>query len=326
MLAPPSVMMRQVRRRKTGFRVLIAIPFLVLVAYSPITWSIWRSPLFRTASDNVGPGQCFSPARVNATAPCAQCVHFVTCAVNADRWGSVRKLAQGLHVTAAAIRASQKCFTLYAYTNVPRGSAAWNSLAEAGGDNVKIVEYPTDLPKNAWSGRNQWIELSRRKLDLLERYEKLHGRKAIWTDLDTIVVADMSCAYARAPHFIVSRNKRLRPLWERGWKLVWLHKRRSAFGDLFMLDAKLIQQIRDLENSGMPPPTLDLQDYFSYLLNRCDGSVVDLRALMRKDGFMRGDGMCFEFDFVQGLHPSQMFLNSRCLTVGCTAELNGTIA
>ncbi len=256
-----------------------------------------------------------------------KCVHFITCAITAGRWGSVLKLAQGLHVTAAAIRASQKCFTLHAYTNVPRGSVAWKSLARAGGDNVKIVEYPTDLPKNAHSGRNMWFELSRRKLDLLERHEKVLGRKAIWTDLDTIVVADMSCVYARAPHFIVSRYKKGRSLFGPGRKLVRLHTRRSAFGDLFMVDAKLIQQVRDLEKNGMPPPLYDLQDYFSYLLNRCDGSVIDLRALVREDGFMSGGGMCFGFDFARGLNPSPQVIRLKLMDgrLHCGIERNNSV-
>lgn len=263
-----------------------------------------RAQIFSGARPNVGRGECFATASLNATAACARCVHFVTMVVVLDRWGSAVRLIRGLTVTIAGLRASQRCFTLSAYTNARAGSSAWASLALLEDASVFVRRLPDDLPRNAYSGARPWLELSRRKLDLLERYERRFRRKAIWTDLDTIVDTDLACAYARAPNFVVSRWRHLRTLRGPQGRTVWLENARSVFGDLFMLDKALIAKVRGLERSGMPPPALDLQDYLSFLLNRCDGSVVDLRALVREDGFAHGEGACFGFDFAQGQHPN----------------------
>lgn len=75
---------------------------------------------------------------------------------------------------------------------------------------------------------------------------------------------------------------------------------RSAYGDLWMYDAGLDRAVRGLEDAGMSPPRDDLQDYFSVLLNRCRGEVVDLRVVMEQG---EGKRMCFGFDFADQLHP-----------------------
>lgn len=263
-----------------------------------------RAQIFSGARPNVGRGECFSTAAVNASTPCARCVHFITMAVVLDRWGSAVRLIRGLTVTIAGLRSSQRCFTLLVYTNAKPGSSSREALQLLADDSVTIRRLPSDLPRNAYSGSRPWLELSRRKLDLLERYEQRFIRKAIWTDIDTIVTTDLACAYARAPNFVVSRWRHLRALRGPGGRPVWLENSRSVFGDLFMLDEGLIAKVRGLERDGMPPPGLDLQDYLSFLLNRCDSSVVDLRALIREDGFANGEGACFGFDFAQGQHPN----------------------
>lgn len=242
------------------------------------------------------PGQCFSDLRVNYSAPCAACVHFVTVANVAHKWASWQFLARSVGAVASTLRASQKCFTLHVYTNARKSSEFWRALIEAGGDETRILPYPTDMPRNGYSGKDARLEMSRHKLDLMERDETQFGKRSIWTDLDTIVVADMSCVYARAPNFFVTILDYSRPL--KGMDGVWfdVHPMRTTFGDLFMADSRFTESVRKLERDGFPTPKGDVQDYANLFVHRCDGSVLDLRALVRREGFVKGGPMAFGWD------------------------------
>ncbi len=70
-----------------------------------------------------------------------------------------------------------------------------------------------------------------------------------------------------------------------------------------MMNSTLRSAVRELENSGMPPPPFDIQDYMSLLMNRCDCTVLDLRSLARANEFPIASAMCFEFDAAYGQHP-----------------------
>lgn len=249
------------------------------------------------------PSQCFSGSRVDFSAPCASCAHFVTTVVTGARWPDKLHLVRSLRTLAATLRSSQGCFTLHAYTNTPKGGAFWDTLVSAAGPGVRIQRYPRDLPRNGYSGKNKWLELSRRKLDLLERYEAKWGRRAVWTDLDTVVAADLRCAIGRAPNFFVTRANNPNVVAGPGGRRISLNGARTTTGDLWMADAGLIGQIRGLERAGMPPPEYDIQDYAGVLMNACDGSLVDLRALVRAEGFARGGPMAFGFDCWNNVTP-----------------------
>ena len=202
---------------------------------------------------------------------------------------------------ASSLRNSQKCFRLILYTNLPIDGWEVRQLIQAGGAGVDVRALP-NLPANRYTGVSRWLEMSRSKLDLVEEYALATGVDPVWIDMDTLVVADLSCAVGRARNFVITRGYR------QHWVIgpegpVLLHPRRSVFGDLWMMDSTLRNAIRGLEKSGMPPPLLDIQDYLAVLMNRCDGTVLDLRSLVRSEGFQQGNGMCFGFDAAHGLHP-----------------------
>lgn len=242
-------------------------------------------------------GQCFKgSAHVDFSAPCAPCVHFVTIVVQGRKWANRKFLSHSLRTLASTLRTSQGCFTLHAYTNAPADGEFWNALVAAGGTDTRILPYPTDLPRNWYSGIDYWLELSRRKLDLVERDASQFGKRAIWTDLDTVVVVDLRCVYARAPNFFVTITDYPKTLRGPADVPVVMNPMRTTFGDLWMPDARFGRRLRSLERSGMPRSTRDIQDMSSLLMHRCDGSEVDLRSLVRAGGFATGGPMAFGWD------------------------------
>lgn len=208
-------------------------------------------------------------------------------------------------------------------TYIEPGSIDWQQLADAGGSEVRLYAFPKDLPRYAYTGKNRWLELSRQKLDLVERHLKSHGHKVIWTDLDTVVLADLSCAYAQLENFVISRVSSGHTILNAARKPLKLRLGYSVYGDLWMADLKLIGQVRRLEASDLPPPPFDLQDYYTILLNGCSGVVTDLRGFLHDHS---AQPMCFGFDFSAGHHPNpEDVLPMRVVnnTLHCTVHRNG---
>ena len=246
--------------------------------------------------------QCFSPALLNETAPCASCVHFVSFVVfDSGRWKQFDNFLRALRVMASSLRISQKCFRLNLYTNLPLDGRKVLQLIQAGGVGVEVRALPK-LPANRYTKKSRWLALSRSKLDLVEHYATITGVDPVWTDMDTLVLTDLSCAVGRARNFAVTRDYPQHTIvGPRG--SVLLHPKRSVYGDLWMMDSTLRNAVRALENSGMPPPSYDIQDYLSLLMNRCDGTVLDLRSLVRANESQKASEMCFGFDAAHGHHP-----------------------
>lgn len=251
--------------------------------------------------DSAGKPKCFKQAMVNNTKSCLACVNFITIAKLGSRWSSSSTAQDALRVVTRSLRLNHRCFKLHLYTDVKEGSEMERKLKLVGGDDVQLHQYPNDLPRNAYSGRNAWLELSRRKLDVVSRHMKKYGHKVIWTDLDTLILTDLSCAYSKLQNFVVSRD------WPgehymRGPGNVGVRVRHgySVYGDFWMADNALIDRVLDLEKRGMPPPSFDLQDYFAYMLNLCDGSLTDLRGYLTDD---KDKPQCLGFDYSNGHHP-----------------------
>ena len=289
----PSVVMRKVRH------LTLLLVFVNVCACAFVFW--WALFFQHTYFGYNSTELCHTPRLVNETAPCASCVHFVSLAVvDGGRWNRSDDFVRALRVMSTTLRNSQKCFRLCLYTNLPIDGAVVRQLVQAGGKGVELRALP-DLPPNRYTNMSRWLELSRAKLDLVEQYAMGTGVDPVWIDMDTLVVSDLSCAVGRARNFVMGRDYPQHSIdGPRG--TVLLHPRRSVYGDLWMMDTNLRNAVRALENSGMPPPPYDIQDYLGLLLNRCDGTVTDLRTLVRADGFQQGDEMCFGFDAGQGQH------------------------
>lgn len=288
---------RTKRRRLSVIFVAIAVCSIVLLPYAwGVVELLWR------ATDSVGQPKCYNAARmVNTSATCNRCVNFLTIANKDTRWDTIQPILSALRIVSTNLRASQTCFVLHVYTNIAAGTVDWQRLVAAGGAQVRLYAFPNDLPPNAYTGKNRWLELSRHKLDVVERHMNTHGHKVIWTDLDTVVLTDLSCAYAQLENFIISRVWfGLHVLRGRGGMPVNLRHGYSVYGDLWMADSKLIAQVRRLEAEGMPPPALDLQDYYAVLLNECTGVITDLRGFLHDNN---AQPMCFGFDYSSGYHP-----------------------
>lgn len=274
----------------------------------------------------VGQPKCFLPSMVKERASCKTCVNFLSIANRDRRWGSINPMLSALRMMVKNLELSQRCFKLHLYTNIPLNSTTFRQLVDVTGNSVHLYTFPTDLPRNTYSGTNSWMELSRRKLDLVLRHTTMHGHKVIWTDLDTVVLTDLSCAYELLQNFVVSRDAGRHVLRGPEGKSVAIRRGYSVYGDLWMVDMQLAQHIWWLEKSGMPPPKYDLQDYLSYLLNRCNGTVTDLRGFLRDE--RDGGGLCLGFDFSGGSHPSSTTVFPMRVRNGvllCSVPQNGTL-
>lgn len=256
----------------------------------------------RPYTDSVGRPKCFNKSMVNSEKPCASCVNFLTIANKDSRWSSIETVAEALRIVSTNLRMSQFCFNLHVYTNIRGNSSEGNRLALAGGSGVEFYPFPKTLPKNGYTGRDRWLELSRRKLDVVLMHMARFGHKVIWTDLDTIVLTDLSCAYSQLSNFVVSRNWAGHSLRGPKGRSVRIRDGYSVYGDLWMIDDRVADHVSWLEKMGMPTPKNDLQDYFAYMLNLCNGTVTDLRGYLR-DG--NDTAMCMGFDFAGGHHPKE---------------------
>lgn len=234
---------------------LFAVPILTRLG-------LGLEPLEKYSLDPDVPGQCFALSRVAFTAPCAPCVYFVTHILPQPPWNDTRLLARSLQATAGALRSSQTCFTLTAYTTAVPGSTTWMLLASAGGIGVELAPYPTLASTGKHAGP-----------DLLGQYESHYGREAVWIGRGVLLTADLACAYARAPAFAVAA----------------LSAPGQVRDDLWMADAAMLRQMRSAK--------VGVEEFLSRAMSRCDGTLVDLRALVRSDGFGDGWPMCMGADF-----------------------------
>lgn len=122
------------------------------------------------------------------------------------RWSCSSTEGDSLRVVTTSLRLYHHCFTLHSYTDVKKGSEMERKLMLTGGDDVRLHTYPNDLPWNTYSNQNAWLAQSRQELDIVLRYMEKFGHKMIWTNLNSLILADLSCASSKLQNFEVSRD------------------------------------------------------------------------------------------------------------------------
>eukprot|EP00523_Entomoneis_sp_CCMP467_P011882 CAMPEP_0168718390 /NCGR_PEP_ID=MMETSP0724-20121128/492_1 /TAXON_ID=265536 /ORGANISM="Amphiprora sp., Strain CCMP467" /LENGTH=231 /DNA_ID=CAMNT_0008764899 /DNA_START=306 /DNA_END=998 /DNA_ORIENTATION=+ len=136
---------------------------------------------------------------------------------------------------------------------------------------IVTLKSPKIIPKR---GYNKWRSLSRYKLDIFLKHIQ-QGERLVWTDVDTLVLTDLTPAMERNISWGVGWENGITGL--TGGKRLHVYSRvkvepsNQIQGDLWTLNLQGIKDVLLLEKeqveNNIAKPVYDLQGYFSILMS-----------------------------------------------------------
>ena len=181
---PPSPWIMYLLPRTKRPRTRIAFGLSIIILW---TFSFVSPDRFSATFDISG------PIGISSSGNSAQ-VAFVTFAFTVDAGGRWRTddCKSALRLTYSSLANSQTLFPqMHVYTDDPTVIPSFTT----SGMKTDIVIHqssPSRFPSNSYTGKDEWLSLSRAKIDLVEMLIRETGQQIIWIDLDTLVFVDLS--------------------------------------------------------------------------------------------------------------------------------------